>query len=128
MGGLTYNNDKEKIYLTYKWVTDNIAYDYDNYIHNTLNSVVYNQAQAFEKKLTVCSGYARLFSALLICRGVESTKIKNIQGNSKGASYDPEKVINDEDTDHEWNAVQIWDKWCLLDSIWGQVMLIMVFL
>ena len=34
----------------------------------------------------------------------EDSKIKNIQGQSKGAGYNPERVINDADTDHEWNA------------------------
>ena len=42
LGGLTYEGEREKVYLTYKWVIDNIAYDYENYIHNTLQNVVYN--------------------------------------------------------------------------------------
>jgi len=30
--------------------------------------------------------------------GYENSKIKNIQGHSKGASYNPDRVINDADT------------------------------
>ena len=119
LGGLTYEGEREKVYLTYKWVIDNIAYDYDNYIHNTLQNVVYSPEDVFVRKETVCSGYSKLFRALLICMGYETSKIKNIQGHSKGASYNPDRVINDADTDHEWNAVQIGDKWCLIDSTWG---------
>ena len=117
--GLSYEGEREKVYLTYKWVIDNIAYDYDNYIQNTLQNVVYSPEGVFERKVTVCSGYSRLFTALLKCMGYENSKIKNIQGHSKGASYNPDRVINDADTDHEWNAVQIGDKWCLIDSTWG---------
>ena len=46
--------------------------------------------------------------------GYEESKIKNIQGHSKGIDYEPEENIDDSDTDHEWNAVQIWGQWCLI--------------
>lgn len=95
LGGLTFNNEKEKVYLTYKWVIDNIEYDYDNYIHNTQQNIVYDPPQVFERKTTVCSGYSRLFTDLLKCMGYENSKIKNIQGHSKGAGYRPDRVIID---------------------------------
>ena len=45
--------------------------------------------------------------------------IKNKISHSKGLGYDTEKQITDEDTDHEWNAVKIGEKWCLIDTTWG---------
>lgn len=118
LGELSYDNEKEKVYLTYKWVIDNIEYDYEN-LQNAQENIVYDPPDVFGSKITVCSGYSRLFTDLLKCMGYESSKIKNIHGHSKGGGYDPEEVIDDADTDHEWNAVQIEDKWCLIDSTWG---------
>ena len=45
--------------------------------------------------------------------------IKNIIGHSKGLGFNYEDKISDENTDHEWNAVKINNKWCLIDSTWG---------
>ena len=118
LGELSYDGEKEKVYLTYKWVTDNIEYDIDNFL-NAKQNIVYDPPDVFREKKSVCSGYSRLFTALLKCMGYQDSKIKNIHGHSKGAGYNPDKIINDADTDHEWNAVQIGDKWCLIDSTWG---------
>ena len=45
--------------------------------------------------------------------------IKNIIGHSKGLGFNYEDTISDENTDHEWNAVKINNKWCLIDTTWG---------
>ena len=29
------------------------------------------------------------------------------------------KNLTDENTDYEWNAVKLWDNWCLIDTTWG---------
>ena len=44
-----------------------------------------------------------------------SSKILNIQGYSKGAGY---SSFTPPESDHEWNAVEINDKWCLIDITW----------
>ena len=45
--------------------------------------------------------------------------IKNIIGHSKGLGFNYEDTISEENTNHEWNAVKINNKWCLIDSTWG---------
>ena len=40
-------------------------------------------------------------------------------GLSNVEKHDIEKVLTDESTDHEWNAVKIGEKWCLIDTTWG---------
>lgn len=117
--GITFDSDKEKVYLTYKWVTDNIAYDAVNYLNNREDLFVYSPEEVFNKKVTVCSGYARLFTKLLICMGFDENNIKNIQGYAKGYSYNPDKTIGESETNHEWNAVKLEEGWCLIDSTWG---------
>ena len=76
-------------------------------------------ANVLTNKKTVCSGYARLFTHLLKCLNYDETKIINIMGHSKGLSYNVNKEIKDEDSDHEWNAVIIGNKGCLIDTTWG---------
>ena len=115
--GITLDDDKAKVKLIYKWVAENIEYDYVNYKAN--NPVDCEPANVLINKKTVCSGYARLFTRLLTCLGYPPENIKNIIGHSKGIGYDVEKQITDEDTDHEWNAVKIGEKWCLIDVTWG---------
>lgn len=110
-------NDKEKVYLIYKWVAENIEYDYEKYKNK--ESVECEPAQVLINKKTVCSGYARLFTKLLTCLEYPELNIKNIIGHSKGLGYDIEKEITDADSDHEWNAVKIEDNWCLIDVTWG---------
>ena len=118
LGEINSNLDsKKKVKLIYKWVCDNIEYDYENYKAN--NPVNCEPEGVLSNKKTVCSGYARLFTKLLKCLGYPENDIINIIGHSKGLGYDVEKPLTDEDTDHEWNAVKIEDKWCLIDTTWG---------
>ena len=44
-----------------------------------------------------------------------SSKILNIQGYSKGAGF---SSFTQPESDHEWNAVEIKGKLCLIDTIW----------
>ena len=55
LGGiaLNFNNDKEKVYLIYKWVAENIEYDYEKYKNK--EPVECEPAQVLINKKTVCS-------------------------------------------------------------------------
>ena len=117
LNGINLNDDKAKVKLIYKWIAENIEYDYEKYKANI--PVDCEPANVLTNKKTVCSGYARLFTKLLTCLGYPPENIKNIIGHSKGLGYDVERQITDEDTDHEWNAVKIGEKWCLIDATWG---------
>ena len=43
--------------------------------------------------------------------------IKNIVGYAKGYGFNQESELTE--TNHEWNAVKINEKWCLIDTTWG---------
>ena len=47
-----------------------------------------------------------------------SSKIKNIVGIGKGVGYTP---FSPQTENHEWNAVEINGKWCLIDTTWDAV-------
>ena len=104
--------EEQKVYLAYYWIINNIKYDHDGLKAKTVS---YDPPNIFLKKTTVCSGYSRLFRKLLLVMNYTESKIKNIQGYSKGAGYSSFKppVSN-----HEWNAVEINGKWCLIDTTW----------
>lgn len=105
-------NDAQKVYLAHYWITRKIKYD-----NTGLNAGVYSvePANFFSYKRTVCSGYARLFKQLLLTMNYNSSKIKNIHGHGKGAGY---SEFNHAMENHEWNAVEINGKWCLIDTTW----------
>ena len=108
-------NDAQKVYLAHYWITRKIKYD-----NTGLNAGIYrvDPANFFSYKRTVCSGYARLFKQLLLTMNYNSSKIKNIHGHGKGAGY---SEFNHAMENHEWNAVEINGKWCLIDTTWDAV-------
>mgnify|MGYP002622914447 CR=1 FL=1 len=55
--------EEQKVYLAYYWVVKNIKYNHDG---RSAGTVEYEPADAFTKGTTVCSGYSRLFRALLL--------------------------------------------------------------
>ena len=105
-------NEAQKVYLAYSWITNNIKYDHEGL---AANKVIYDPDKFFSIRKTVCSGYSWLFRRLLVAMKYDETKIKNIQGYSKGAGY---SVYNNPVSNHEWNAVNIDGHWCSVDTTW----------
>lgn len=104
--------EEQKVYLAYYWIIQNIKYDYAGLEANTVS---YDAPNIFLKRTTVCSGYSELFQKLLLDMNYTRTKIKFIQGYSKGAGY---SEFTPPISNHEWNAVEINGKWCLIDTTW----------
>ena len=104
-------NDQEKVKLIYEWVAKNIEY-------NPGDSIIQPENVLPSKKVHF-SGYANFFTTLLTCLNFPADNIKNIKGHSKGIGFNYEASISDGSTNHEWNAVKIDDKWCLIDTAWG---------
>ena len=106
-------NEKQKVYFTYYWVAHKIKYDVVNYYAGTPSDCL--PSSFFPTKTTVCSGYSRLFTHLLKCMDYTEDKIHNVIGYAKT----DEDIDTLDDSNHEWNMVQIDDKHCLIDSTWG---------
>lgn len=103
---------KEKAYVVFLWIGQNIEYDIENL--NLGKSIDCTPIGVFKNGKTVCSGYARLFSDILIYLGL---KVENICGFAKGRGYLPGDDCSG--TNHEYNAVYFEDKWYLIDALWG---------
>jgi transglutaminase-like putative cysteine protease len=92
------------------WICDNIAYDTGMYFSGRVTAQDY--ISVLKKKLAVCSGYSNLFNQMCKLAGIESI---GINGYSKGFGYTG-KIGNN--TNHAWNAVNISNKWYLIDVTW----------
>jgi len=92
------------------WICDNIAYDVNMYFSGRITAQDY--ISVLKKKLAVCSGYTNLFNQMCKLAGMESI---GINGYSKGFGYTGKIGKN---TDHAWNAINIGNKWYLIDVTW----------
>ncbi|MDD4876933.1 MAG: transglutaminase domain-containing protein, partial [Dehalococcoidales bacterium] len=106
-------NDFEKARAIYRWITQNISYDFSAYLTKNYGST--SAADVLISQSSVCQGYATLFNALAKSAGLE---VVTISGWAKGYSYNAgDSIIGA--TNHAWNAVKIEDGWYLIDSTWG---------
>jgi hypothetical protein len=106
------NTDREKARAIYRWVTDRIAYDVDNFLAG--RRVDDNPRTVLRRRRAVCSGYANLFLALCKEAGVKAARVV---GKARGYGYRPGRLKAN--NGHAWNAVYLEGKWRLLDATWG---------
>lgn len=108
-------NDLEKAYLLFNWIGNNIEYDYEGMLNNTS---IWEINNVFKIGKTVCSGYSRLFRHF--ADNIDLIT-ENIFGYVKGIYSDSDlKKLNKRlDSNHEYNAVKLNNKWYLIDSTWG---------
>ena len=102
---------KEKAYIIYMWICLNIEYDKSIFSGKKVDCSPYG---AFNNGKTVCSGYSKLFIEIGKYVGIN---IEYIYGYAKGYGYEPGDKM--EKSNHEYNAIQLDDKWYLIDSTWG---------
>ncbi len=103
-------DDEEKARAIFRWLTENIAYDYDN-----MNSAVPVPAESvLLQGKAICDGYSGAFELLGRLAGLE---VVTIHGWAKGYEWTPGRRF--EKPNHAWNAVRIAGEWKLVDSTWG---------
>lgn len=108
-------NETELARSIYVWITHNIHFDLERFEENvgknyedgggkTLEEMRLEKAQkALQQRKGVCMGYATLFKALCDTIGIDCYVIIG-------------KVKTEQ---HAWNAINIDDKWHLVDATWG---------
>ena len=110
------HNDREKARAIYRWVTKNITYDVQSLNRaRTAKDRSLSARDTLESRGAACAGYSQLFQQLAKAAGLKSVEI---DGASKGVGYaiDPRK---NDSLGHQWNAVSIDGKWCMIDCAWG---------
>ena len=99
------STEESKAFLIYCWVAKNLSY----YIGNRPDN---SPLGALQKRITQCSGYARLFKELL-----QIFNIKSILIHGCGRTYSLNPKAKEEN--HEWNAIKINGKYYLCEVTWG---------
>lgn len=98
-----------RIKALHDWVADRIAYDGDAYYSG--NIPPQDAQTTFEKRVSVCAGYANLLSAL---GAAINEKIVVVEGNARLDSSEYKLTGNA----HAWNAANIQGHWYLIDACW----------
>lgn len=120
------DTDVEKFRSIYKWVCDNVTYDYSMHVRNQkkrsqLTGDARKQwdeqiaAEMFQtlvkRKRTVCTGYAYLLRELSALAGLTC---ESIDGYGRTGTQEQRDFPN-----HTWNAISLNGKWYLCDPTWS---------
>lgn len=98
--------DHERFRVLFRWVAENIRYNKSNRSADPDKVIQTGKA--------VCAGYAQLLASMCRAAGIHC---EVITGYSKTQTSDIGKKL--EDTDHAWNAVELYGKWYLVDVTWA---------
>lgn len=99
--------DRQKVKAVHDWLCRNVAYDYDNYLNDTIPSRSYHLQGAILYNKAVCSGYARAFKLFMDIMGIDCETISGMATNSSGKPGS-----------HAWNKVFIENQWLYVDVTW----------
>lgn len=104
------NTDLEKIEAVYKFLVNNIYYDYD-YLNGLKSRPADDAVSVLKTKTAVCDGYASLMVAMLKYLGIPSLKAVGYAESPFNAKYNLKNGI----TDHAWVVSYINGKWLSFD-------------
>ena len=122
------NTEVEKFRAIYRWVCDNIGYDYETFSRNQekrrklrgeeliqwnkkVNDIVFENL--VKRRATVCVGYAYLVKELANLSGIKC-EIVDGYGRTANANVRGPGVAN-----HSWNVVMLNEKWYVCDATWS---------
>jgi transglutaminase/protease-like cytokinesis protein 3 len=125
------NSDREKARAIFRWLTENIAYDTEQY--HTPDSLKINVAifstslqdpkkesyemlmakEVIKRGKAICSGYANLYKVLCDSAGL---KCEVVNGKAKNSVNDVGRPM---DINHAWNVIWLDKKWNIVDATWA---------
>ena len=99
----SFSTEKEKCRAIFRWITNNIKYDYE--VKNDHKKDRVDPLVVYKTKKAVCAGYASLFQAMC-----DEVKIKclYISGEAKSSGIG-----------HAWNIVKLDGYWYVMDVTWA---------
>jgi transglutaminase/protease-like cytokinesis protein 3 len=126
-----FSSERDKARAIFTWITANIAYDVDSWLHpkppksfsyttqldKDLKLLVFeNQivGDALRNNIAVCSGYSLLYQRIAVLCGLEC-RLVNGMAKSFKSQIGLKKIQNN----HAWNSVKIEGSWRLVDATWG---------
>jgi hypothetical protein len=103
----------DRHWIIFYWIAINIEYDTVSYF--TKDYKDQSAEGVFRTRKGVCAGYANLYKYL--CEKLHML-CEIVNGYAKGYGFDDRESAPSE-TDHAWNAVQIYHHWYLMESTWA---------
>lgn len=100
------DDERAKIQKVHNWITNNIAYDAENFASGNIPALSYTAAGAFRNRIAVCQGYAELMRLMLRYLNINSEVIG-------GRGYSNNKY-----GDHGWNKVVLNGENLYIDATW----------
>ena len=108
-----FSTEREKLRAIYRWIADRVTYDVESYLSG--REVKVSAEEVLARRISVCEGYASLFSDLA---GHAGLKVQNIPGHAKGFGA-ARAFASDAKPNHMWTAVHIDGEWRMIDTTWG---------
>lgn len=107
-------NQIDRAWIIFYWISRNIQYDTDAYFNNRIGAQ--NSQNVFQSGKAVCEGYSSLYAELCNHLGIQCEKVS---GYSKGFGFDPRQTKFDK-TDHAWNIITLQQGHSyFVESTWG---------
>jgi hypothetical protein len=105
-------DDSVKVMTVYKWITENISYDYRSLMSG---QPIRHQSpeRVYLKRTTTCTGYANLMVSMLDRCGIEAIDVGGFTHDFT-LGLDSTKFLSD----HAWVAFKCDGKWLLADPTW----------
>lgn len=104
----------DKAWSIFIWVGDRIAYDVEAFLRGQVRDTTVTADDVLRRRLTVCDGFAAVFSALARAAGLE---VATVQGYAKAYGVAEYSVFTT--PNHAWNMVLFDGRWQLIDPTWG---------
>lgn len=105
-------NDREKLWVLYCWITHHISYD-EQAPGMDFRRANQSPADVVRRRKGICIDYALLVKTMAERAGLEC---EIVAGYSKGEAA-AEPSLNE--PDHAWNAALLDGEWGLIDATWG---------
>lgn len=99
-------SDYEKEMMIIRYMVENIDYDHDNYMNNSIPASSYTAYGALVNGLAVCDGYSRAFQTLADSCGLTTRRVTGTAAGVKGWEG------------HAWNKIQLDGDWYNVDVTW----------
>lgn len=100
--------DIEKIRAVHDYIILNTAYDYENYLKDTLPDSSFEIEGVLFLHTAVCQGYAETINLFLNALGIENQLIYGSGWEENGKKWIP----------HVWNLICLEENWYHLDATW----------
>lgn len=105
-------NDDEKARIIFAWLAYHVAYDFKSLKSKSPSNC--QPTHVLQTRMTICQGYADLFTALATRMNLPA---QTIIGYGKGSLLRNEDLAKD--TNHAWNCYLSDNTWHLLDATWA---------